>query len=317
VTAPRLLHLYYCYHQLTLPFHSPGTSPPASSSSPSASSSRRPSSPRPSWLLGTSTASESFSAPPWSPVRPCPCHVPLPLPRRPAHSETRLPAHASRFHAFPLASRAGADHANLDNLLTLMYAEQSWASLTETPPGKLLFTSVMCYALAFVFLPPPLRTPADRPHLMVGLESGLAELALSGNWAWKSSRRARRRAAHAGYGAAQTAEDRRYAQTLPPPPIFCLETACWLLEASYQVGTRAPPRQRKTTHPARRFPRCTLTRRARALGFLRGPAAGGGAVPLPARRRRRRRRRRCRCRSPRWTRCTSPWVLKWRRAGWA
>lgn len=87
-----------------------------------------------------------------------------------------------------------------------------WVSSFRSTPGELLFISICCYLAAFIFLPAKRWTESDvgggaYPHAC--MESELAELE-------------RKR--------------RRFFQETSPRPVFCLETACWLMEASWQVG---------------------------------------------------------------------------------
>lgn len=92
-----------------------------------------------------------------------------------------------------------------------------WVSSFRSTPGELLFISICCYLAAFIFLPAKRWTESDvgggaYPHAC--MESELAELE-------------RKR--------------RRFFQETSPRPVFCLETACWLMEASWQVGLAHSP----------------------------------------------------------------------------
>lgn len=88
-----------------------------------------------------------------------------------------------------------------------------WASSFRSSPGELLFISTCCYLATLIFLPARRWTEAEvgggsLPHAC--MESELGEL----------ERRQRRRP---------------FLQSKGPQPVFCLETACWLMEAAWQA----------------------------------------------------------------------------------
>ncbi|CAM9380366.1 unnamed protein product [Phaeothamnion confervicola] len=88
----------------------------------------------------------------------------------------------------------------------------AWGRGFRTPLGELVFMSVICYTLTFLFLPPPHSARRRHDRMYVAMEHDLPPPAVV--------RRLRRQR----YGSGRELEQ----------PIFCLERACWLCEVSWQ-----------------------------------------------------------------------------------
>ena len=100
---------------------------------------------------------------------------------------------------------------------------ESWASVNANPPGKLLFVSVVCYTILYIFLPPKENQLGGLTHFHTNMEKHVPEA---------------RRVLKQYSQAAQERHTWPFRSIFAPkldPPIFCLETAYRLLQVAYET----------------------------------------------------------------------------------